>query len=202
MSKNRSVGIDLGTTRSAIAHVVGNEPEIITNAEGETVTPSIVHFSDDGIVVGSEAENRLITHTDMTVKEVKKEMGTDTQMSIGNGSYRPEQISSKILEKLVHDAEERLGEEIDEAVITVPAYFGDRERSATIAAGEIAGIDVTRLLPEPSAACLAYGLREGKLGESNEELVFVYDLGGGTFDATLVDIDYCGFNSERLTYLL
>ncbi len=190
MSKRRTVGIDLGTTRSAIAHVVGDEPEVITNAEGDTVTPSVVHFSDDEVIVGSEAESRLASHADTTVKEIKKQMGKETDVTVGGNSYRPEQISSIILEKLVRDAGERLGDEVTEAVITVPAYFGDRERSATINAGEIAGLNVKRLLPEPSAACLAYGLREGKLGEGKQELVFVYDLGGGTFDATLVDVDY------------
>lgn len=185
-----SVGIDLGTTRSVIAYVPGEDPEII-KTDGTSVTRSVVHVPEEGeAVVGTDADDHLIMDPERTVEEVKKRMGEDTDIELGGETYLPEQVSALILEHLVTHAEDRLGDPVEDAVITVPAYFGDRERTATRTAGEIAGIDVARLLPEPSAACLAYGLREGKLGEAAEELVFVYDLGGGTFDATLVDVDY------------
>jgi len=185
-----SIGIDLGTTRSVVAYVPDADPEII-KTDGTAVTRSVVHVPAEGeAVVGTDADDHLIMDPDRTVEEVKKLMGEDTELELGDETYLPEQISALILEHLATHAEGRLGDPIEDVVLTVPAYFGDRERTATRTAGEIAGLDVARLLPEPSAACLAYGLREGKLGEAAEELVFVYDLGGGTFDATLVDVDY------------
>jgi molecular chaperone DnaK len=185
-----SIGIDLGTTRSVVAYVPDADPEII-KTDGTSVTRSVVHVPEEGeAVVGTDADDHLIMDPNRTVEEVKKLMGEDTEIELGDETYLPEQISALILEHLSTHAEDRLGDPIDDVVLTVPAYFGDRERTATRTAGEIAGLDVARLLPEPSAACLAYGLREGKLGEAAEELVFVYDLGGGTFDATLVDVDY------------
>jgi molecular chaperone DnaK len=185
-----SIGIDLGTTRSVVAYVPDADPEII-KTDGTPVTRSVVHLPEEGeAVVGTDADDHLIIDPDRTVAEVKKLMGEDTEVRLGEETYLPEQISALILDHLATGAQDRIGETVDDVVLTVPAYFGDRERTATRTAGEIAGLDVARLLPEPSAACLAYGLREGKLGESTEELVFVYDLGGGTFDATLVDVDY------------
>lgn len=187
---SKTIGIDLGTTRSAVAHVPGDEPEVI-KMDGDSVTRSVVYVPESGeAVVGTDADDHLIMDSDRTVEEVKKQMGDDVDIQVGSESYKPEQISAIILEYLANRASERLGEDVSEAVITVPAYFGENERTATATAGEIADLHVARLLPEPSAACLAYGYREGKLGEASEETVFVYDLGGGTFDATLVDADY------------
>ncbi|MFB6293363.1 MAG: Hsp70 family protein [Halonotius sp.] len=192
MGEGYTVGIDLGTTRSAVAYVAGGDPEVIkTGNSGESVIPSVVQFGEDGAVnVGQTAANMAIQHPDRTVTEVKREMGSEEPLSVAGEEYLPEQISSLILEHIVDEAEASIGREVEGAVITVPAYFDDPKRTATESAGEIAGLDVKRLLPEPSAACLAYGLHEQKLGNAEAELAFVYDLGGGTFDATLVEIDY------------
>ena len=192
MGEGYTVGIDLGTTRSAVAYVAGGDPEVIkTGNSGESVIPSVVQFGEDGAVnVGQTAANMAIQHPDRTVTEVKREMGSEEPLSVAGEEYLPEQISSLILEHIVDEAEASIGREVEGAVITVPAYFDDPKRTATESAGEIAGLDVKRLLPEPSAACLAYGLHEQKLGNADAELAFVYDLGGGTFDATLVEIDY------------
>jgi molecular chaperone DnaK len=192
MGEGYTVGIDLGTTRSAVAYVAGGDPEVIkTGNSGESVIPSVVQFGEDGAVnVGQTAANMAIQHPDRTVTEVKREMGSEEPLTVAGEEYLPEQISSLILEHIVDEAEASIGREVEGAVITVPAYFDDPKRTATESAGEIAGLDVKRLLPEPSAACLAYGLHEQKLGNAEAELAFVYDLGGGTFDATLVEIDY------------
>ena len=192
MDGGYTVGIDLGTTRSAVAYVAGGDPEMVTvGNSGESVIPSVVQFgADETVNVGQTAANQAIQHPDRTVTEIKREMGSEEPLSVAGEEYLPEQISALILERVIADAETELGREVDSAVITVPAYFDDTKRTATESAGEIAGLDVKRLLPEPSAACLAYGLHEQKLGSGASELAFVYDLGGGTFDATLVDIDY------------
>lgn len=185
------VGIDLGTTRSAVATVINEEPEMIENMEGSELTPSVVRIGDDGeAIVGKEAANAAAQYPDQTVREIKRQMGQDSPVTVNGEEYLPEEVSAMVLQKVVRDAEERLDRDVSNAVITVPAYFGEPERSATKSAGDIAGLDVDRLLPEPSAACLAYGFEKEKLGEGGEELVFVYDLGGGTFDASLVEVDY------------
>ena len=188
-----TVGIDLGTTRSAVAYVPGDEgdPEIIDNSQGRPVTPSAVYLTDDGeVVVGDPATDQAEMNPEQFADEVKRHMGEETEIALGDRTHHPEEISAMILRKLVGDAEDRLGEPVESAVVTVPAYFTDRQRSATASAAQIAGIEVERLLPEPSAAVLAYGLHEQKLGDARDETVFVYDLGGGTFDATLVEANY------------
>lgn len=190
MENSKPVGIDLGTTRSAIAHVQVDDVEVLFNDEGDPVTPSAVTIEEDDVVVGQAALNQAPLKPDRTVEEVKRMMGEEKKVTIDGDSYRPEQISALILEKLVGDAEEKMNAEVENAVVTVPAYFGENERKATEKAGEIAGLDVNRLLPEPSAACLAYGFHKGKLDEDVQERIFVYDLGGGTFDASLVEVDY------------
>lgn len=191
MSEQKPVGIDLGTTRTGIAEILGGEPNIVENAEGDDLTPSVVQLEvDEEAVVGNEADNASAQYPDRTIREVKRKMGSDEPITVDGNEYLPEQISALILQKVVRDAEDRIGDDVSDAVITVPAYFGENERSATKSAGDIADLNVERLLPEPSAACLTYGFRKEKLGEGGEELVFVYDLGGGTFDASLVGVDY------------
>jgi molecular chaperone DnaK len=190
MTKDTVLGIDLGTTRTAVAKVVAGEPDIIKNSEGSEVTPSVVEISDKKATIGQPAKNAAPMNPETTVEEIKREMGADESVQVGNEEYLPEEISALILEKVVEDAEERTGSSVGKAVITVPAYFGENERSATKSAGEIAGLEVERLLPEPSAACLTYGFEKEKIEQGGQELVFVYDLGGGTFDASLVDVDY------------
>lgn len=186
----KTLGIDLGTTRSVVANVSEGSPEVV-EIDGERVTRSVVHFEDEeNAVVGSNADEKLEMAPESTIEEVKKHMGEDIKFELGEGQYTPEEISAIIIEYLVNQAEDRLGEDVDDVVITIPAYFGQERSTATSTAGEIADVNVEALLPEPSAACLAYGLENDQLGEDNEELVFVYDLGGGTFDATLVDVDY------------
>jgi len=189
MAKEKIVGIDLGTTFSAIAVVEGGVPEIISNAEGERITPSVVTFSEDGErLVGTLARRQAITNPERTVIEIKRKMGTDYRVKIKtNGDvkeYSPEEISAMILQKLKHDAEERLGHKIKRAVITCPAYFNNMQRQATKDAGKIAGLEVMRVINEPTAAALAYGL--DKKGE--EQTILVYDLGGGTFDVSILEI--------------
>lgn len=184
------VGIDLGTTNSAIAYVDDGESEIIRTPQGNYTTPSVVQFRDDETLVGEPAYGTMITRSGQTVSHVKRHMGDDWESQEINGqTYRPEQVSALILEKLVEDAEEKLEEDIESAVITVPAYFGVAQREATKQAAEIADLDVERVINEPTAACLRYAQEaEDDLLEGEKETVFVYDLGGGTFDATLVEV--------------
>jgi molecular chaperone DnaK len=191
MADNHKLGIDLGTSRSAMAFAPDGEPEMIENNEGKYQTPSVVHLSEDReAIVGDGAVNQMLMKPERTKREVKKQIGTNETIELGEDTYNPQEVSAMILQKLVNDAEQRLGGDVSSAVITVPAYFTDRQRNATREAGEIIGLEVDRLLPEPSAAVLAYGLREQRLGEASDETIFVYDLGGGTFDATLVEAAY------------
>ncbi len=190
MSNNKRIGIDLGTTYTATAAVVADEAEVTPNSEGDYTTPSAVSFDeDDGtVIVGKEALVRAQTYPERTIRTIKRHMGDhEYSVDIDGEEYTPEQISALILQKVVRDAEDHLGMDISNAVITVPAYFGERQRQATKQAGEIAGLTVDRIINEPTAACLAYGLDEEK---DDSELALVYDLGGGTFDVTLVDLAY------------
>ncbi|QEH92532.1 molecular chaperone DnaK [Dermacoccus abyssi] len=181
----RAVGIDLGTTNSAVAVLEGNEPKIIANAEGARTTPSVVAFSKGGeILVGEIAKRQAVTNVDRTIRSVKRHMGTDWSTQIDDKKYTPQEISARTLMKLKRDAESYLGEDVTDAVITVPAYFDDAERQATKEAGEIAGLNVLRIVNEPTAAALAYGLDKGK----EDELILVFDLGGGTFDVSLLEV--------------
>ncbi|HHU09143.1 MAG TPA: molecular chaperone DnaK [Intrasporangiaceae bacterium] len=182
----RAVGIDLGTTNSAVAVLEGGEPTIIANAEGGRTTPSVVAFSKGGeVLVGEIAKRQAVTNVDRTVRSVKRHMGTDWRSpQIDDKTYTPQEISARILQKLKRDAEAYLGESVTDAVITVPAYFDDHERQATKEAGEIAGLNVLRIVNEPTAAALAYGLDKGK----EDELILVFDLGGGTFDVSLLEV--------------
>ncbi len=181
----RAVGIDLGTTNSVVAVLEGGEPTVIPNAEGNRTTPSVVAFAKGGeVLVGEVAKRQAVTNVDRTIRSVKRHMGTDWKVEIDGKTYRPQQISAFILQKLKRDAEAYLGEPVTNAVITVPAYFGDAERQATKEAGEIAGLKVDRIINEPTAAALAYGLDKG----SKEQTVLVFDLGGGTFDVSLLEI--------------
>ena len=181
----RAVGIDLGTTNSAIAVLEGGEPTIIPNAEGGRTTPSVVAFSKSGeILVGEIAKRQAVTNVDRTISSVKRHMGTDWSVEIDDKKYTAQEISARILAKLKADAEAYLGETVTNAVITVPAYFNDAERQATKEAGTIAGLTVDRIVNEPTAAALAYGLDKGK----EDELILVFDLGGGTFDVSLLEV--------------
>jgi molecular chaperone DnaK len=181
----RAVGIDLGTTNSVVAVVQGGEPEVLLNAEGHRLTPSIVAFSKTGErLVGEPAKRQAVLNAERTIRSIKREMGTRHKTTVDGTEYSPEQISAMILSKLKADAEQRLGDKVTDAVITVPAYFDDAQRTATKNAGEIAGLNVLRIINEPTAAAIAYGLdRQGK-----EETIIVYDLGGGTFDVTVLEI--------------
>ncbi|WP_159501969.1 molecular chaperone DnaK [Microbacterium sp. 18062] len=182
----RAVGIDLGTTNSVVSVLEGGEPKVIANAEGFRTTPSVVAFTKDGeVLVGETAKRQAVTNVDRTLTSVKRHMGTDwkTQAIDGKG-YTPQEISARILQKLKRDAEQYLGDTVTDAVITVPAYFNDAERQATKEAGEIAGLNVLRIINEPTAAALAYGLDRGK----EDELILVFDLGGGTFDVSLLEV--------------
>ena len=181
----RSVGIDLGTTNSCVAVLEGGEPTVIPNAEGSRTTPSVVAFARGGeVLVGEVAKRQAVTNADRTIRSVKRHMGTDWSVSIDGKKYTPQEISARVLQKLKRDAEAYLGEPVTNAVITVPAYFSDAERQATKEAGEIAGLTVDRIINEPTAAALAYGLDKG----DKEQSVLVFDLGGGTFDVSLLDI--------------
>ncbi|HCE61185.1 MAG TPA: molecular chaperone DnaK, partial [Janibacter terrae] len=182
----RAVGIDLGTTNSAVAVLEGGEPTIIPNAEGGRTTPSVVAFSKGGeVLVGDIAKRQAVTNADRTIRSVKRHMGTDwTTDDIDGKKYTAQEISARTLQKLKRDAEAYLGEDVTDAVITVPAYFDDAERQATKEAGEIAGLNVLRIVNEPTAAALAYGLDKGK----EDELILVFDLGGGTFDVSLLEV--------------
>jgi molecular chaperone DnaK len=182
----RAVGIDLGTTNSAVSVLEGGEPAIIANAEGGRTTPSVVAFSKSGeVLVGEVAKRQAVTNVDRTIRSVKRHMGTDWKSpEIDGKHYSAQEISARILQKLKRDAEAYLGETVTDAVITVPAYFDDAERQATKEAGEIAGLNVLRIINEPTAAALAYGLDKGK----EDELILVFDLGGGTFDVSLLEV--------------
>ena len=181
----RAVGIDLGTTNSAVTVLEAGEPKVIANAEGFRTTPSVVAFTKDGnILVGETAKRQAVTNVDRTVSSVKRHMGTDWKFQVDEKAYTPQEISARILMKLKRDAETYLGESVTDAVITVPAYFNDAERQATKEAGEIAGLNVLRIINEPTAAALAYGLDKGK----EDELILVFDLGGGTFDVSLLEV--------------
>ncbi|MEN9970227.1 MAG: hypothetical protein RLZZ229_435 [Actinomycetota bacterium] len=181
----RAVGIDLGTTNSAVSVLEGGEPTVIANAEGFRTTPSIVAFTKDGeVLVGETAKRQAVTNVDRTIASVKRHMGTDWTFAVDEKKYTPQEISARILAKLKRDAETYLGEAVTDAVITVPAYFNDAERQATKDAGEIAGLNVLRIINEPTAAALAYGLDKGK----EDELILVFDLGGGTFDVSLLEV--------------
>jgi molecular chaperone DnaK len=181
----RAVGIDLGTTNSAVSVLEGGEPSVIANAEGFRTTPSIVAFTKDGeVLVGETAKRQAVTNVDRTIASVKRHMGTDWTFKVDDKNYTPQELSARILAKLKRDAETYLGEAVTDAVITVPAYFNDAERQATKDAGEIAGLNVLRIINEPTAAALAYGLDKGK----QDELILVFDLGGGTFDVSLLEV--------------
>jgi molecular chaperone DnaK len=182
---SRAVGIDLGTTNSVVAVLEGGEPTVIANAEGLRTTPSVVAFTKDGeVLVGETAKRQAVTNVDRTISSVKRHMGTDWTVKIDDKKYTPQEISARILAKLKRDAESYLGDTVTDAVITVPAYFNDAERQATKEAGEIAGLNVLRIINEPTAAALAYGLDKGK----EDELILVFDLGGGTFDVSLLEV--------------
>ena len=181
---SKIIGIDLGTTNSCVAVMEGGKPTVIPNSEGQRTTPSVVAFTKNGErLVGDPAKRQAITNPDRTISSIKRHMGTDYKVTIDGKSYTPQEISAMILQKLKADAESYLGEKVSEAVITVPAYFNDAQRQATKDAGKIAGLDVKRIINEPTAAALAYGLEDEK-----EQKVMVYDLGGGTFDVSIIDI--------------
>ncbi len=180
----KAIGIDLGTTNSCVAVLEGGEPTVIPNAEGGRTTPSVVAFTKTGeMLVGQAAKNQAVVNSDRTISSVKREMGEKKKHKIGDKEYSPEQISAFILQKMKASAEAYLGEKVNDAVITVPAYFNDAQRTATKDAGEVAGLNVLRIINEPTAAALAYGLDKGK-----EEKVLVFDLGGGTFDVSILEI--------------
>jgi molecular chaperone DnaK len=182
----RAVGIDLGTTNSVVAVLEGGEPTVIANAEGSRTTPSVVAFAKSGeVLVGEVAKRQAVTNVDRTIRSVKRHIGTDWKTAqIDGKQYTPQEISARILQKLKRDAEAYLGEDVTDAVITVPAYFNDAQRQATKEAGEIAGLNVLRIINEPTAAALAYGLDKG----NEDELILVFDLGGGTFDVSLLEV--------------
>ncbi|SDR05437.1 molecular chaperone DnaK [Actinopolyspora saharensis] len=181
----RAVGIDLGTTNSVVSVLEGGESTVIANSEGARTTPSVVAFAKNGeVLTGQPAKNQAVTNVDRTIRSVKRHMGTDWKTTIDEKDYTPQEISARVLMKLKRDAEAYLGEDVTEAVITVPAYFEDAQRQATKEAGQIAGLDVLRIVNEPTAAALAYGLDKGE----NEQRILVFDLGGGTFDVSLLEI--------------
>jgi len=180
----RAVGIDLGTTNSVVAVLEGGEPTVIANAEGARTTPSVVAFAKNGeVLVGEVAKRQAVTNVDRTIRSVKRHMGTDWKTQVDDKSFTPQQISAFVLQKLKRDAEAYLGETVTDAVITVPAYFSDAQRQATKEAGEIAGLTVSRIVNEPTAAALAYGL-----DKESDQTILVFDLGGGTFDVSLLEI--------------
>ncbi len=180
----RAVGIDLGTTNSVVAVLEGGEPTVIANAEGSRTTPSVVAFAKNGeVLVGEVAKRQAVTNVDRTIRSVKRQMGTDWKVTIDGKKFTAQQISAFILQKLKRDAEAYLGETITDAVITVPAYFSDAQRQATKEAGQIAGLNVLRIINEPTSAALAYHLEK-----ENEATILVFDLGGGTFDVSLLEV--------------
>jgi molecular chaperone DnaK len=182
---SRAVGIDLGTTNSCVSVLEGGEPTVIANAEGARTTPSVVAFAKNGeVLVGEVAKRQAVTNVDRTIRSVKRHMGTDWSVDIDGKAYTSQEISARVLQKLKRDAEAYLGETVTDAVITVPAYFNDAQRQATKEAGEIAGLNVLRIVNEPTAAALAYGLDKG----DKEQTILVFDLGGGTFDVSLLEI--------------
>ena len=184
MASNKILGIDLGTTNSAFAVMEGGDPEIIVNSEGERTTPSVVAFDDGERLVGKPAKNQAVKNPEQTVQSIKRHMGEeDYAVELDGEEYTPEQVSAMILQKIKRDAEEYLGDDVERAVITVPAYFSDRQRQATKDAGEIAGFEVERIVNEPTAAAMAYGL-----DDESDQTVLVYDLGGGTFDVSILDL--------------
>ncbi|UPV99210.1 molecular chaperone DnaK [Halorussus gelatinilyticus] len=184
MASNKILGIDLGTTNSAFAVMEGGDPEIIVNSEGERTTPSVVAFDDGERLVGKPAKNQAVQNPERTIQSIKRHMGEeDYTVEIDGEEYTPEQISAMILQKIKRDAEEYLGDDVEKAVITVPAYFNDKQRQATKDAGEIAGFEVERIVNEPTAASMAYGL-----DDESDQTVLVYDLGGGTFDVSILDL--------------
>ena len=181
---SKIIGIDLGTTNSCVAVMEGGKPVVIANTEGSRTTPSVVAFTKNGErLVGEPAKRQAVTNADKTIASIKRHMGSDYRVAIDDKKYSPQEISAMILQKLKADAESYLGEEVKEAVITVPAYFNDAQRQATKDAGKIAGLDVKRIINEPTAAALAYGLDNGE-----EQKIMVYDLGGGTFDVSVIEI--------------
>ena len=181
---SKIIGIDLGTTNSCVAVMEGGKPVVVANTEGARTTPSVVAFTKTGErLVGEPAKRQAVTNSEKTISSIKREMGTDHKLNIDGKQYTPQEISAMILQKLKADAENYLGEKVTEAVITVPAYFNDAQRQATKDAGKIAGLDVKRIINEPTAAALAYGLDNEK-----EQKIMVYDLGGGTFDVSIIEI--------------
>ena len=180
---SRAVGIDLGTTNSVVAVLEGGEPEVIANAEGARTTPSVVAFKGGEVLVGEVAKRQAVTNADKTIRSVKRHIGTTWTTEIDGKSYTPQEISARILMKLKRDAEAFLGEDVTQAVITIPAYFDDAQRQATKEAGEIAGLEVLRLVAEPTAAALAYGLEK-----DDDQTILVFDLGGGTFDVSVLEM--------------
>ncbi|MDE6398368.1 MAG: Hsp70 family protein, partial [Clostridiales bacterium] len=180
------IGIDLGTTNSCVAVLEGGEPVVIPNAEGARTTPSVIGFAKDGErLVGQVAKRQAVANPDRTVISIKRDMGTDRKVRIDRKDFSPQELSAMILTKLKQDAEAYLGEKVTQAVITVPAYFTDSQRQATKDAGRIAGLDVLRIINEPTAAALAYGLDKG---QDNNHKIFIFDLGGGTFDISILEI--------------
>src|SRR5919112_1980321 len=193
----RAVGIDLGTTNSVVSVLEGGEPTVIANAEGARTTPSVVAFAKNGeVLVGEVAKRQAVTNVDRTIRSVKRHMGTDWKQKIDDKDFTPQQISAFVLQKLKRDAEAYLGEPVTDAVITVPAYFSDAQRQATKEAGEIAGLNVQRIVNEPTAAALAYGLDKG----DGDQTILVFDLGGGTFDVSLLEVgkDDDGFSTIQV----
>jgi molecular chaperone DnaK len=181
---SKIIGIDLGTTNSCVSVMEGGKPTVIANAEGVRTTPSVVAFTKTGErLIGEPAKRQAVTNADKTISSIKRNMGTNYRVNIDGKTYTPQEISAMILQKLKADAESYLGETVTEAVITVPAYFNDAQRQATKDAGRIAGLDVKRIINEPTAAALAYGLDDDR-----EQKVMVYDLGGGTFDVSIIEI--------------
>ena len=184
-----TIGIDLGTTFSAMAVLEAGKPAIISNAEGTRTTPSVVHINGDEITVGQVARNQAIVDPSHTIRSIKRKMGTNEKVEIDDKEYTPEQISAMILQKLKRDAEAYLGQSVKNAVITVPAYFNDAQRQATKNAGEIAGLNVLRIINEPTAAALAYGLDK----QEKDHTILVFDFGGGTFDVSILELGDGGF---------
>ena len=180
----KTIGIDLGTTNSCVAVIEGGEPVVIPNAEGSRTTPSVVAFAKNGErLVGQVAKRQAVSNPDHTIASIKRQMGTSHKVTINSKEYTPQEISAMILTKLKKDAEAYLGETVTQAVITVPAYFTDSQRQATKDAGKIAGLDVKRIINEPTAAALSYGV-----DKENDQKVMVYDLGGGTFDVSIIEM--------------
>src|ERR1700754_1597371 len=180
----RAVGIDLGTTNSVVAVLEGGDPVVVANSEGSRTTPSVVAFARTGeVLVGQPAKNQAVTNVDRTIRSAKREIGTDWSIEIDGKKYTPQEISARVLMKLKRDAESYFGEDITDAVITVPASFNDAQRQATKEAGQIAGLNVLRIVNEPTAAALAYGLDKKK-----DEIIAVYDFGGGTFDISILEV--------------